>query len=64
MKLNWTRRDFSAESPIRESLLMKLLAQKPEHIPEEYDEWIAAAGGSTEEQTVNYNKIIKKDKPF
>ena len=53
MKLDWVRRDFSIGSPIRKPLLEKLLKQSTavREIPEQYDEWIAAAGIPDKEQS-------------
>lgn len=61
MKREWVRKDFSKDSPIREPLLKELLKRSSvQEIPEQYDEWIAAAGIPDAEQSV----IDKARDPF
>ncbi|QNM05340.1 hypothetical protein [Qiania dongpingensis] len=62
MKRSWVRRDFSADSPIRETLLLKLLKQSSavREIPDQYDEWIAAAGIPEEERSAMDKGLFRK----
>lgn len=53
MNERWVRKDFSKDSRIKDSLLLDLLRYqklRAREIPEEYEEQIAAAGISKEEQ--------------
>ena len=64
MKEEWMRKDFSAESKIKDSLLLELLRHqklRAHEIPEEYEEQIAAAGISREEQEA-LEKLREKQK--
>ncbi|MDC7291691.1 hypothetical protein NXH76_28360 [Blautia schinkii] len=62
MNNNWVRKDFSEGSPIREPLLQKLLQRSSavREIPEEYEDWIAAAGISDEERSAIDRSLQKK----
>lgn len=62
MNTNWVRKDFSKDSPIREPLLQKLLERylAVREIPDEYDDWIAAAGISDEEKSAIDRSLRKK----
>lgn len=53
MDYEWKRKDFSANSKIKETLLERMLEYSRERvmeIDEEYEDMIAAAGISSEEQ--------------
>lgn len=53
MSEKWVRKDFSKNSRIKDTLLLELLRYQKvrnNEIPEEYEDQIAAAGISREEQ--------------
>ena len=63
MKEKWVRKDFSRDSKIKDSLLLDLLRyqrMREHEIPEEYEERIAAAGISREEQRAIEEREEKK----
>ncbi len=63
MKENGCEKDFSRDSKIKDSLLLDLLRyqrMREHEIPEEYEERIAAAGISREEQRPLKNERKRK----